>query len=66
MYGGMGEDARDFIKNIPLSFRSIVRRIEAISEFIYANIKNKILSCKYFSICLDEFTDINDIAQLLC
>lgn len=64
-FGKKGEEMIQIINDIPLSARTISRRTEKISAFIHSNIKNRIISCKYFSICLDECTDINNIAQLI-
>lgn len=64
-FGDEAESIRSIANDIPLSSQTITRRTENISAFIYSNIKNRIAECKYFSICLDECSDINDIAQLL-
>lgn len=64
-FGEKANEIRKLINDVPLSPRTIIRRTENISAFIYSNIKNKILNSRYFSICLDECTDINNIAQLI-
>lgn len=64
-FGEKAEEVRKIVNDIPLSSRTIARRTETISEFIFSNVKKRILNCKFFSICLDECTDLNDIAQLI-
>ncbi|XP_049316484.1 zinc finger MYM-type protein 6-like [Bactrocera dorsalis] len=56
-----------FIDKLPLSPRSVARRTDQIGARIEFKIKEEIENCKYFSICLDESTDLNDLSQLaLC
>lgn len=64
-FGEKGAEMRKLINDIPVSSTTITRRTENISAFIYSNIKDRIINCKYFSLCLDEYTDITDICQLM-
>ena len=43
----------------------ITRKTVEISKYIYNAAKNRLINCKYFSISLDESTDINNICQFL-
>ena len=52
-------------ENISLSRRTVVRRIDAVSEDLTDQLLNKIKTFKWFSLALDESTDIQDTAQLL-
>lgn len=63
-----GEEAKKFsqiISSLPLSNQTMHRRTEEISSFLYNKLKHNILNCKYYAICLDETTDLNDLSQLL-
>jgi len=49
---------------ISLSHQTVSRRVEELGDNIAENLLNIIKSCHYFSIALDESTDICDISQL--
>jgi len=49
---------------ISLSNNTITRRIEHLSENITEQIRNYAANCKFFSLALDESTDVTDTAQL--
>lgn len=51
--------------SIPLSRHTTVRRIEEINVFLERKLKISLQNAKYFSLSLDESTDICDIAQLV-
>lgn len=55
----------DLFQSVSLSARTTVRRIEDIGEQIKTKLKEKAKNFKWFSLALDESTDINDTAQLL-
>ena len=57
-------EKRHLIDNISLSARTVTRRVEDMSSDIEENLKRGIEDCEYFSIALDESTDISDTAQL--
>lgn len=50
--------------NISLSRRTVVRRIQELSENISSCLRSRIASFQFFSLALDESTDANDTAQL--
>ena len=53
------------IEAIPMSRRTTTHRIEAIAANLKENLVNTANTFKYFSIALDESTDVLDTAQLL-
>lgn len=53
------------IREIALSTDTIRRRTTELNIFFVNKLKEFLASCSYFSICLDESTDISDTAQLL-
>lgn len=55
----------DKIKILPLSHQTISRRVVDIGAEIEANLKRDLDECDFFSIALDETTDIADISQLI-
>ncbi|PNF21263.1 hypothetical protein B7P43_G02123 [Cryptotermes secundus] len=52
-------------QTLPLSKQTVTRRLEDISNQISNNVKDIIANCSYFSIALDESTDVSDTNQLL-
>ncbi|KAG5313996.1 GTD2A protein, partial [Acromyrmex insinuator] len=54
--------AREKAMNIRFSARTVTPRIADISDSIRDKLQN--LLCKYFSLCLDESTDIRHMSQL--
>ncbi|PNF24552.1 hypothetical protein B7P43_G05386 [Cryptotermes secundus] len=52
-------------QTVPLSKQTVTRRLEDISNQISNNVKDIIANCSYFSIALDESTDVSDTNQLL-
>lgn len=64
-YGESGAEMFDRIQDIPLSPRTMMRRIEVINEELYSLLKSEISNARYTSIALDESTDISDTSQLL-
>jgi len=53
------------LKNVSLSRRTIVRRVDSISTNLADQLASKIKKFDYFSSCLDESTDVVDTAQML-
>lgn len=58
-------ESRSKIEAIPLSRRSVVRRIDAIAVNIHEQLLAVSRNFEWFSIALDESTDCQDTAQLL-
>jgi hypothetical protein len=52
------------IKSIQLSHQTVARRVEQISNNLQSQLHRDFQSCEYFSLQLDESTDILDTAQL--
>lgn len=50
--------------SIPLSRNTCTRRIEDISDQILLELLSELGQAETYSICLDESTDIRDVAQL--
>ena len=55
----------DLFKKVPLSRMTMQRRVEDIGEDITEQLRDRLASCKYFSLALDESNDNTDTAQLL-
>lgn len=51
-------------EQIALSSRSVCRRIDLIHEYLNLQLKSMINDAVYYSVALDESTDIKDVAQL--
>lgn len=64
-FGEKFQEALELCQKIPLSRRTVARRTEEVSKFIHSAAKTRLTNCKYFSISLDESTDINNICQLI-
>nr|CAI5857681.1 unnamed protein product [Callosobruchus analis] len=58
-------DEKQEVENISLSRMTIQRRISDISTDLFEQLKIKATDFAYFSIAIDESTDIKDTAQLL-
>ena len=50
--------------NTSLSHPTITRRIEDLSQDVENALEMKICQCDFYSIALDENTDVSDTAQL--
>lgn len=64
-FGESGIQSVKNIQQIPLSARTMARRIEDVDTYIYHQLRMLVEKSTYISICLDESTDITDISQLL-
>lgn len=53
------------MQTIPLSRSSVSRRSISLGASVECAIKEKLKNCEFFSIALDESTDINDLSQLV-
>jgi len=58
-------ESKKKFESISLSRRTVVRRIECISEDLTDQLGIRIKSLLWYSLALDESTDISDTAQLL-
>uniref|UniRef100_A0AAG5D2H1 SPIN-DOC-like zinc-finger domain-containing protein n=1 Tax=Anopheles atroparvus TaxID=41427 RepID=A0AAG5D2H1_ANOAO len=58
-------EKKKLFETIPLSARTTVRRIEEISNDIEVQLKQKVSKFQWFSLTIDESTDVTDTAQLL-
>lgn len=56
----------EILKTIPLSDNTVKRRIDAIAEDIKVQQLEKIKESPWFALQLDEPTDTESIAQLVC
>ncbi len=56
--------AKNF-ESVSLSRRTVTRRISDIQCQIQERLKHTINNCRYFSLALDESTDVSDVSQLL-
>ncbi|XP_033606840.1 general transcription factor II-I repeat domain-containing protein 2-like [Cryptotermes secundus] len=61
----MCPEKMDLFNNISLSARTVARRVEDIGSNITNQLINKADDFEWFSLALDESTDITDTAQLL-
>lgn len=57
-------DILQSFSSIPLSRNTCTRRIEDISDQILLQLLTELRQAETFSICLDESTDVKDVAQL--
>lgn len=58
----------EMVKNfnsVSLSPRTVARRITDLASHVREKLKLLFQNCRYFSLCLDESTDITDVSQLL-
>ena len=52
-------------RTVSLSHQTVARRLVNMNEQICVKLTGLVNQCKYFSIALDESTDVADISQLL-
>ena len=57
-------DKRALFSNVSLSARSVTRKVETISSDVKCQLRDKCSRLKYFSLAIDESTDVKDTAQL--
>lgn len=57
-------DMKQNFEQIALSSRSVCRRIDSIHDYLNDKLKLLIKDAAYYSIAMDESTDIKDLAQL--
>lgn len=62
---GDDEKFSDFAHGLPLSRQTVVRRVTSINNDLVEQLIHDLERCTYFSIQLDESTDVTDTAQLL-
>ena len=61
---GAKELAGKFQK-VSLSHQTVARRVEDLSDNVKLQLQTNVKNCKYFSLALDESTDVSDISHLL-
>ena len=66
MAKAFGDDnmAKNF-ETVSLSRRTVTRRIFDIQNHVEGKLREIMNDCKYFSLALDESTDVMDVSQLL-
>ncbi|XP_006030981.1 general transcription factor II-I repeat domain-containing protein 2-like [Alligator sinensis] len=58
-------DKKEQFENVRLSRRTIVRRVEDISENLHQQLKSKVNDFSYFALALDDSCDVKGTDQLL-
>jgi len=61
----LGEKAAKELDKIPLSNKSVKRRIDTMASNIEEILVTQLKICSYFSLQVDESTDITNVAELL-
>ena len=64
MYAGHSPEKKDLISKVSLSHQTVTQHIEEMGADICASLRSKCLLLCYFSLALDESTDIKDTSQL--
>ncbi|XP_076806318.1 general transcription factor II-I repeat domain-containing protein 2B-like [Clavelina lepadiformis] len=57
-------DKRALFSNVSLSARTVTRKVETISSDVKCQLRDKCSRLEYFSLAIDESTDVKDTAQL--
>ena len=52
-------------QKVSLSHQTVARRVKDLSNNLKLQLRTNVKNCKYFSLALDESTDVSDISQLL-
>ena len=58
-------EGKQKFKKISLSRNTVARRIETIAQNLDDQLESRVKSFVSFSVCLDESTDVTDVAQLV-
>ncbi|CAH2326306.1 general transcription factor II-I repeat domain-containing 2-like [Pelobates cultripes] len=59
------EDLAKHFESVSLSHQTVARRISVMDQYVNRKVHNVITNCAYFSVALDENTDITGISQLI-
>uniref|UniRef100_A0A8C5R3N4 SPIN-DOC-like zinc-finger domain-containing protein n=1 Tax=Leptobrachium leishanense TaxID=445787 RepID=A0A8C5R3N4_9ANUR len=59
------EDMAKSFESVSLSHQTVARRISVMDQYVNRKVQNVIKNCAYFSVALDENTDITGISQLI-
>ena len=57
-------DKKSILESISLSHQTVARRVNDLSSNIEISLIKRLDSCKFYSLALDESTDVSDTAQL--
>lgn len=57
-------EQKRLFKSVSLSATTLTRRVEEMTEDLFATLKERCRTCSYFAIALDEYTDVKDTSQL--
>ena len=52
-------------ETVPLSDQTVARKVMKLSEHVSAKTKDIVQQCQYYSLALDESTDVCEVSQLL-
>lgn len=58
-------EKKEAFEKVPLSRRTVTRRVEDIAENLQLQLKSGVGSFDFFSLALDKSCDVRDTAQLL-
>ena len=57
-------DKKSTVESISLSHQTVARRVDDLSSNIESSLIKRLHACKFYSLALDESTDVSDTAQL--
>ncbi|KAI6655302.1 General transcription factor II-I repeat domain-containing protein 2A-like [Oopsacas minuta] len=57
-------DKKSIVESISLSHQTVARRVDDLSSNIEISLIKRLNACKFYSLALDESTDVSDTAQL--
>ena len=57
-------DKKSTVESTSLSHQTVARRVDDLSSNIESSLIKRLHACKFYSLALDESTDVRDTAQL--